>query len=172
MERQAARDTADPVWRAVVARAAWLLGLWFVLIGFRLSDLPAAAVALVAASWASIRLLPPGKMRPSITALAALGLRFAKQSIVAGIDVAWRALDPRLPLRPGFVTYDVRLPPGPARNAFLTLMSLLPGSLPAWQNDDGKIIIHCLDAGQPVAAQMAEEEKLFVRAFGIMAGDD
>ena len=114
----------------------------------------------------------PASGRSSVTALAALALRFLHQSIIAGVDVAWRALDPRMPLRPGLVTYDVRLPPGPARSAFLTLMSLLPGSLPAWQEDDGRITIHCLDVGQPVAAQMAEEEKLFIRALGVDPNND
>ncbi len=77
-----------------------------------------------------------------------------------------------MPLQPGLVTYEVRLPPGPVRNAFLTLMSLLPGSLPAWREAGGQITIHCLDVGQPVAVQMAEEEKLFVRALGISSNDD
>ena len=57
--------------------------------------------------------------------------RFLRQSIGAGIDVAWRALDPRLPLRPGFVVYPVSIPPGTARNVFTTLTSLLPGTVPA-----------------------------------------
>ncbi len=119
-----------------------------------------------------MRLLPPGHARPSALALGQLALRFARQSLAAGLDVAWRALDPRMRLRPGFVTYETRLPQGPARSAFLTLMSLLPGSLPAWQDDGGKIVIHCLDVDQPVAAQMAEEEKLFVRALGVGPPDD
>ena len=51
-------------------------------------------------------------------------------------------------------------------------MSLLPGSLPAWQHEDGKITIHCLDVDQPIAEQMAEEEKLFVRALGVAPADD
>jgi len=37
---------------------------------------------------------------------------FLRQSIVAGIDVAQRALDPRLPLRPGFVVYQGAPPAG------------------------------------------------------------
>ena len=155
-----------------MARVLWFIALWFALSGFRLADFPAALVAIVAAAWVSLRLLPPGHARPSALALGRFALRFAQQSLVAGLDVAWRALDPRLPLRPGFVTYEVRLPQGPARSAFLTLMSLLPGSLPAWQHEDGKITIHCLDVDQPVAAQMAEEEKLFVRALGVVPADD
>jgi multicomponent Na+:H+ antiporter subunit E len=87
------------------------------------------------------------------------------QSIVAGIDVARRALDPRLPLRPGFVSYPVCFPPGPARNAFTSLTSLLPGTVPA--GDDGEhLVYHCLDVDQPVVAQLAAEETALSRAVG------
>jgi len=113
------------------ARATGFLVLWLVLAGADPADLPAAAVAVVAATWTSLRLLPPGSSRLSPSALAKLTLRFAYQSVAAGADVAWRALDPRLPLRPGFVRYPVRFPPGAARNAFTTLTSLLPGTVPA-----------------------------------------
>ena len=129
-------------------------------------------MAVSAATWVSLRLVPPGGLRPSVTALSALAFRFFRQSIVAGGDVAWRALDPRMPLRPGLITYTTGLPPGPARNVFLTLMSLLPGSLPAWQGAEGEITVHCLVVGQPVAAQMAEEEMRLVSALGISYNDD
>jgi multicomponent Na+:H+ antiporter subunit E len=166
VERQAEGERKSPASPEVIARAAWFLGLWFLVSGFHLADVPAAFVSVAAATWASLRLLPPASGRSSVTASAALALRFLQQSIIAGADVAWRALDPRMPLRPGLVTYDLRLPLGPARSAFLTLMSLLPGSLPTWQEDGGKITIHCLDVSRPVAAQMAEEEELFIRALG------
>lgn len=157
---------------AVVAWAIVYAALWFALAGFDLADAPAAIVAVIAATWASLRLLPPLDTRISVLALGALGIRFAWQSLAAGLDVAWRALDPRLPLRPGFVTYKVRVPEGPARGAFLTIMSLLPGSLPAWQDEHGDVAIHCLDVDLPVAEQMAEEEKLFMRALGVRPADD
>ena len=172
MDLQAGGDNKAQAWQAAAARAVWFIALWFALSGFHLADLPAAIIAVGAATWTSLRLLPPGHARPSALSLGELALRFARQSLAAGVDVAWRALDPRLRLRPGFVTYEARLPQGPARSAFLTLMSLLPGSLPAWQHEDGKITIHCLDIDQPVAAQMAEEEALFVRALGVARSDD
>lgn len=172
MERQAEQDKKGPTWLAVMARVLCFIALWFALSGFRLADFPAALIAIVAATLVSLRLLPAGHARPSALALGRLALRFSRQSLAAGLDVAWRALDPRMRLRPGLVIYETRLPQGPSRSAFLTLMSLLPGSLPAWQDEDGKITIHCLDVDQPVAAQMAEEEKLFVRALGVSAADD
>jgi multicomponent Na+:H+ antiporter subunit E len=147
------------------ARAAGFLVLWLVLAGADVADLPAAAVAVLAASWTSLRLLPPGSSRLSPSALAKLTLRFAYQSVAAGADVAWRALDPRLPLRPGFVRYPVRFPPGTARNVFTTLTSLLPGTVPAGA-ERGHLVYHCLDVDQPVMSQLAAEEAALARALG------
>ena len=158
-------DAAGGVAVRACARAAGFLVLWLVLAGADVADLPAAAVAVVAATWTSLRLLPPGSSRPSPGALAELTLRFAYQSVAAGVDVAWRALDPRLPLRPGFARYPVGFAPGPARNAFTTLTSLLPGTVPAGA-ERGHIVYHCLDVEQPVMSQLAAEEAVLARALG------
>jgi len=147
-------------------RAAGFFILWMVLTGGNPADLVAGAVAAMAATWASLRLLPPGTSSVRPAALARLALRFLHQSVVAGVDVARRALDPRLPLHPGFVVYPVGLPRGPARNMFTTLMSLLPGTVPTGSDEKGGLLIHCLDVEQPVAAQLAAEEGLFARVIG------
>jgi len=150
---------------AALLRGAGLLALWVVLIGTAPSDLVAGVIAAGAAIWVSVRLLPPGSMRPRWVALPGLALRFAWQSVMAGVDVARRALDPRLPMRPGWVSYPVRLSPGPLRSAFATLTSLLPGTVPAG-DENGAILYHCLDVGQPVAEQLAAEEAMLERALG------
>ena len=139
--------------------------------GDKPDDLAAGAVATLAATWASLRLLPPGTRHARPAALGMLALRFLRQSVVAGTDVAWRALDPKLPLRPGFVLYPVGLPPGAARNMFTTLTSLLPGTVPTGSEERGGIVIHCLDVEQPVAAQLAAEERLFTRVIGEVSSD-
>jgi multicomponent Na+:H+ antiporter subunit E len=151
---------------AAFARATSFLVLWLILAGLNLGDLPAAAVAIAGATWTSLRLLPPGASRLSPTDIARLALRFAGQSLMAGIDVARRAFDPRLPLRPGFVTVPTRLPPGTRRDAFCAFASLQPGTLPVATNQDGTLLVHCLDIGQPVAEQMVGDEKHFARALG------
>ena len=87
-------------------------------------------------------------------------MHFLRQSIAAGTDVALRALDPRLPIRPGFVVYQARLPPGTKRNAFCAIMSLLPGTLPCGAAEGNGLAIHCLDVTQPVTEQLAAEEAL------------
>ncbi len=152
--------------RSAVTRGAGFLVLWLVLAGFDAGDLPAIVVAVVGATWTSLRLLPHSERRLSPAGIARLALRFPGQSAMAGIDVAWRAFDPRLPLRPGFVTVSPQLRPGSARDAFCALASLLPGTLPVDATADGRLLVHCLDTGQPVAEQMAADEALFARAAG------
>jgi multicomponent Na+:H+ antiporter subunit E len=151
--------------RRAGARAVSFFVLWVVLTGGSPTDLTAGAVAALAASWVSLRLRLPGTSRVRPIALARLVVRFLRQSVVAGADVARRALDPRLPLRPGFVVYPVGLPPGPARNMFTTLMSLLPGTVPIGPAEGGGLLIHCLDVQQPVVTQLAAEEAVFVRVI-------
>ena len=150
--------------RSLGVRGLLFLGVWTVWIGAAAADLAAGLAAAAAAAWASLHLVPPvSGVRPLL--LLALAPRFLWQSVVAGVDVARRALDPRLPLRPGFVGYRPALEPGLARNAFAALTSLLPGTVPA--RDDGQTLLyHCLDLDQPVAAQLAAEELRLARALG------
>jgi len=150
----------------VFARAAGLLAFWLLLIGAAPGDLAAGVPTAAAAAWASVRLLPTGARRARFGALAAIALRLAGQALVAGLDVARRALSPRMPLRPGFVSHPLRLAPGPARDAFCALTSLLPGTVPSGTDERGALLVHCLDLDQPVAAQLAADEARFARALG------
>lgn len=145
-------------------RAVWFGGLWLVLAGTDPADLPAGAATVAAATWASLRLLPPSRSRRSPAAVARLALRFLWQSVVAGTDVARRALDPRLPLRPGFVAYPVRFPPGTGRNVFTALTSLMPGTVPTGE-ESGQLVYHCLDLDQPIVSQLAAEEAALARVL-------
>jgi multicomponent Na+:H+ antiporter subunit E len=135
-----------------------------VVAGADLGDIPAAVVAVGAATWTSLRLLEPKASRRSPLAIVQLVLLFLYHSIIAGADVARRALDPRLPLRPGFVRYPTRLSHGMPRNVFTTLTSLLPGTVPTGE-DNGQLVYHCLDVEQPVIAELAAEEAALVRAL-------
>ena len=140
--------------------------IWCVLTGGGAADLMAGAVATLAAVWTSLHLLPPGNSHVRPSALSGLVLHFLWQSVVAGVDVARRALHPRLPLHPGFVVYPTGLPPGTALNMFTSLISLLPGTVPTGSAENGRLLIHCLDVEQPVTGQLAAEEALFTRVIG------
>lgn len=151
--------------RAALARGVGLFALWIVLIqSAKPGDLAVGALTAVAATWVSLRLMPPAAGRVKFIALVARLPRFLWQSVLAGIDVARRALDPRLPLRTGFVTYRTGFPRGQARNAFATITSLLPGTVPSGDGDAG-IEYHCLDTAQPVQEQLATEEREYAKAL-------
>ena len=152
--------------RSVAVRASGLLGFWLLLTSANAADLPVGILTIGAASWASLRLLPPGARRVRPLALAMIALRLLGQSIAAGADVARRALSPRLPLRPGLVSHALRLPPGPARDAFCMLTSLLPGTVPSGTDANGALLVHCLDLDQPAAEQLVADEARLARALG------
>ena len=150
--------------RAALVRGAGFLAVWVVLIGTDPSDLAVGVLTAGAATWASLALQPPGPRRIRLTAMLSLMPHFLWQSVVAGTDVARRAFDPRLPLRPGLVAYPARFRGGPARNAFACYTSLLPGTLPV-ADDGGTLLYHCLDCEQPVVAELASEETLLAEAL-------
>jgi len=174
---------ARPPARAVLARGTWFFGFWLLLAGPRMLDglgvdastpligeLLVGLLATVAATWVSLRLLPPSQGRLHTGALLKLIAHFLWQSMIAGVDVARRAFDPRLPLKPGFLTYPVGIPAGTGRSVFGAVTGLMPGTLPVWTDPDGALVYHCLDSDQPVAAALARDEMLMVRAWGGILG--
>ncbi len=155
--------------RALVIRTAFLFVLWLALAGV---DPMGAAVGLLAAGLAaraSLRLRPPDHWRVRPAALGRLAVAFLYQSVVAGIDVAVRAMGPNPRLRPGIVACTLRTPPGTARNLFCAMSSLLPGTVPTGFDAQGRLLVHCLDTNQPVAADMAREEALLAKALFVDA---
>lgn len=149
------------LWRG----AAFCL-LWLVLMqGTKPEDLAIGAFATIGATWASLRLLPPTAGCLHFSRILALLPHFLKESVLAGVDVAWRVFNPRLPLRPGFVTCPLAFPPGFARNTFASITSLLPGSVPA-DEVEGGLVYHCLDTEAPVVEQLWKEERLLAKALG------
>jgi len=164
MRASDAPAAGSPV-RAAIVRGAGLFALWVVLMQSpKPLDLTVGTLAAIGATYASLRLLPPDAGRVRFVALLALLPRFLWQSLKAGIDVARRAFAPSVPLATGFVDYRTGFPPGIARNHFATITSLMPGSLPSGDGPDS-IEYHCLDIGQPVAEQLAEEERRLAPAL-------
>lgn len=151
--------------QATVSRAACFLALWIVLMpSAKPADLLLGALATTLATWASLRLLEPDTGHLRFGALLALAPHFLWQSVLAGLDVARRAFDPRMPLAPGFVEYPVELPSGLTRNTFAAITSLLPGSVPCGETR-GAMVYHCLDRRLPNVEQLKREERLFARAL-------
>jgi multicomponent Na+:H+ antiporter subunit E len=128
------------------------------------ADLAVGVLASVGATWVSLRLLPPSSGCLHFGKLLALLPHFAWESVLAGVDVARRALSPRMSLSPGFVTCPLAFPPGFARNTFATITSNLPGSVGAGEIDD-VLVYHCLDITAPVVEQLWKEERLLANAL-------
>jgi multicomponent Na+:H+ antiporter subunit E len=149
----------------MVTRALLYAGVWIVVDQtFKPGNLLVGVLATAAATWASLALLPPARGRVRVGRLLARLPRFLWQSLVAGLDVARRAFSPRLDLQPGFVDYRTQLPRGTSRSAFELIASLMPGSVPS---SDGPqhIEFHALDTRQPVAGQLAAEERAYAPAL-------
>jgi len=148
------------VWRGTAFFLLWML----LMQSLKRADLAVGVLASVGATSVSLRLLPPSSGGLRFGRLLALLPHFAWESVLAGVDVARRALHPGMPLRPGFVSCPLGFPPGFARNTFATITSLLPGSVAAGEVE-GEIVYHCLDTTAPVVEQIWKEERLLARAL-------
>ena len=158
--------------RSAVLRAAAFFGFWLVLMQtVKAADLAFGACAAIGATWVSLHLSPPAAGGLRFGRLLALLPHFLWQSVRSGIDVARFALDPRLPLRPGFVNCPLGFAPGLARNTFATITSLLPGTVPC-DEVEGVLVYHCLDTTQLVVEQLLEEERRFASALVAGCGHD
>jgi multicomponent Na+:H+ antiporter subunit E len=165
--RTSVSGTGNTIRGAVIRVAAFFI-LWLVLMpSFKVGDLVFGAVAASAATWLSLYLSPPAHGDLRLGRLLLVLPHFLLESTRSGIDVALRALTPRLPVRPGLFTYGACFPSGLARNTFASITSLLPGTL-ACGEEDGKLIYHGLDLEQPVNEQLREEERRLTAA--LMAG--
>jgi multicomponent Na+:H+ antiporter subunit E len=121
-------------WRASLVRALLLAGGWWALTEGDAAGFLFGVPLVVAATVASLALRPvpsggSGSWRP--VALLRLARVFLAGSLRGGWDVARRALSPGLPLAPALVDHAMRLPPGPAQNLFMSMLSLMPGTLSA-----------------------------------------
>jgi multicomponent Na+:H+ antiporter subunit E len=151
--------------RTALVRGALYLALWFVLLpSAKLADVALGIAVAAAAAWVSVRLLPPGSGRVRLGALMLLLPHFLWESVRAGVDIARRALAPRVRVEPGFVSYPTRFPPSHARNTFSTVASLVPGTVPSGDEGDA-LLVHCLDVTQPVIEQLGAEERRYAPAL-------
>lgn len=139
-----------------VSRRALLLGaVWAILAGADPKGIAAGAVAVPAAVWLSLRLLPADRQL-SVWRFALHIPSFLSGSLVGGIDVTRRAFSLRMRLRPGWVEVPVDLPDG-GRAAMGGELSLMPGTLAAGTRD-GRLLVHLLDTRAGFERSIPREE--------------
>jgi multicomponent Na+:H+ antiporter subunit E len=137
----------------LISRAAILAFTWWVLTQGARDAWQVGVPAVFTAIYIDYRLSPPKGRRWSLGGLLMYVLSFFKFSISGGIDVAWRAYHPRLPLNPAMVNYPLSLTSPAARNLFICTVSLLPGTLSA-ELDEETLVVHVLDVGRPFAQEL------------------
>ena len=99
--------------KLIVAKRLVLFALiWLVLTRADVSGFAFGIVVAAGSTWVSLILLPPGSHRVSIAGMIRLAPGFLRSSLLGGIDVARRALHPRMPLDAGWIAYRTKLPRG------------------------------------------------------------
>lgn len=138
------REGFDTRSRLILALQAFvvLMLIWLALNGLR--DIWLGVLASLAGAGAGSWLANgrPYPWRPH--RLLAFAAYFLRESLLGGIDVAWRAMHPRLQIEPCFSHYRLRLPTGQPRTLMISIVSLLPGTLSADMQDDDTLLVHAL----------------------------
>jgi multicomponent Na+:H+ antiporter subunit E len=139
--------------------------LWGTLIGSDWEGWLFGVPVIALTTYISLIMVPrlAWKFRP--LSLLSFSIFFFWHALRGGIDVIGRAFHPYLPINPGFLNYEFRLPPGSARVFLVFITSLLPGTLSSFLQED-QLVIHALDIKQPLPQQIQELEEQVANLFG------
>ncbi len=146
----------------VIKRFALFFSIWLSLTAADPLGLVLGTMTAGAAAWASLKLLPSGSRHVNLLSVLSMAPGFLLRTARGGVDVAWRALHPAMPIAPGWIAWRTSLPPGGQRVSLGIELSLLPGTLVAGSRGD-VIYVHCLDTNQDVAGDIAKEEARIAR---------
>jgi multicomponent Na+:H+ antiporter subunit E len=153
--------------RQIVIRALALAILWRIITRGDLSSWVVGVPIVVAATLISVALLPRLPWRWRLSGLLRFVPYFLRKSMLGSIDVARRALHPRLPLAPILVEYPVRLHDSLARVFLVNTVSLLPGTLGAELHAD-HLTVHALDGSSAaITTELEFLEELIADLFGV-----
>jgi multicomponent Na+:H+ antiporter subunit E len=151
---------------------AVLLLLWWVLADGRWDSLGVGLPTVLTASavaWGLGRDRDRPRVRLSPLGTAQFVLSFLARSLVGGIDIARRALHPRLAggdvIDPGLLELTLRLPAGPERVVFVGVVNLLPGTVSADLRDD-LLVVHAIDHTPATERDLRRLEQRVAAMFG------
>jgi len=140
--------------------------VWWCLTSGDVSSWLVGIPVIVMAAILQYRLMPGDKYRYSIRGVLRYLPYFARHALNGGLDVAYRAFAPRLPVDPGFVNYKLRLPPGPWRVFFVNSISLLPGTLSCQLGKD-RVEVHVLSQRSSTIDELKTLEEKVAEVFGL-----
>lgn len=143
--------------------------LWVTLTGGEADALIYGGLAVAAATLLSLRLYPADQPGIVLWRVAAFLPRFLTDAFMGGLDVARRALDPRLPIAPGWVRAELTNRNEAAGVLLGGVVSILPGSVAAGPGD-AAMDVHLLNVTGYSADRMQADERrvlgLFDRRIG------
>jgi multicomponent Na+:H+ antiporter subunit E len=143
--------------------------LWWILTEGAMNSWLVGAPVVVFAVLASGALLPG--VFWSLSGIVRFVPFFLWRSLNGGVDVARRALHPRLPISPGLFDHRWRLPPGLPRVLMANTVSLLPGTLSA-ELDEEHLRVHVLDYTGAFVSELITIEARVAQLFGLSLDAD
>ncbi len=152
--------------RALLQRSLLLALLWWVLVEGRGDSWGLGLLAVGAALWTSLWLLPPATRRLSLRGLLGYLAFFVGYSVHGGLQVSWMALRGRRSLQPAILQWKLALPPGAPRILLLNTLGLMPGTLGVELVDDC-LRVHVLDERLSNLAVARVLETHIARLFGV-----
>ena len=151
-------------WSTLVSRGLLFSLIWWILTDGTASSwwigVPAVLLTLIT----SVALLPT--VHFDWIAFFRFVPFFLVRSLLGGVDVAWRAFHPGMPIAPDLVEYPLQLPPGLARVFMADTVSLLPGTL-STEIRQNCLKVHVLDGRKDVIPELEAVEQGVARIFGI-----
>jgi len=136
--------------------AALVLGLflvWLLLSGGR--GWPYALLGAIAGGALGAWLAPGRLYRPRPIAMARFIALFVIKSLVGGVDVAWRAMHPSMPLEQTWIDYPMSLKTPAGQAIFMITISLTPGTLCA-DLQGSTLRVHTLASGMEPGLKQVE----------------
>lgn len=94
---------------------------------------------------------------------------FTRDLVISNIDVAYRVLNPRIPINEGIIEYNTDLRSPTAMTILANSITLTPGTLVIeCRESDGKMLIHCLNMKneEETIKGVRKWEKLLARVAG------
>ncbi len=158
------RDSLTIHLRSGCLRAILFALLWWVFTDGAMGSWLVGVPVILFSTLLSVMLLPPFSW--SLSGIARFAAFFLWRSLRGGVDVARRALHPRLPISPGLFDYRFRLPPGPSRVFMANTVSLLPGTLSIELNEE-TLCIHVLDETRAFVEELTVLENHVAEVFGL-----
>lgn len=153
-------------WRSILVRLTGFALLWVLLSAASAKNLPLAAITIVSATVASFQLWPAHPHRVRWSRLPGLLAFFLWNALQGGLDVARRALSPRLRVAPDLLEYKCRLQSESGRVWFTWMIGLMPGTASVQWHDGGCIVVHVIDQTRYDHASLQRLEQRLAALLG------